>query len=258
MPLSLQSQWPPGALRKTIAQNEQPLLAEIATVLAGNAAAVVGHTVGGADLQEGDPNHAPRNPSGDVGHDHSGGEFGRPLFRSVASFHLDDDQTLSVHVAGQTTTFILDTPTAGADADNSTEDRRPILYAWVPPCAGAGAYVDLGLNVVGDYSASQGATAMQAGDVVKVRFTQLHRALLAVAPTDAAGLIAAELTLASPQTSSAGKRMTSTATTSTRLRVVPGSINPIAMSITASRDATAGNRYPWLMLREVELGVYDT
>lgn len=81
--------WPIQGLTRQQIVNNAPANADIPRTLAGNAATLWGHTVGGEWLDDYTPNPAPPAPgTGVPGHDHSGGLFGAPLRRTVAHFDL--------------------------------------------------------------------------------------------------------------------------------------------------------------------------
>ena len=82
--------WPPQHLDESLVKNNAPDNADVVRTLAGNAAAVIGYTKGGAKLDDYTPNPAPRCPGHWLhGHDHSGGVYGYPLRRTIAHFDLD-------------------------------------------------------------------------------------------------------------------------------------------------------------------------
>ena len=242
------SHWPPTAVRMQRTQSCQAGLADIPAQLGANAATMAGHATGGAVVAD-VSNPAPVNPSGDRGHDHSGGYFGRPLFRSVASLCLDTHTAYSSNVLGQTdtTAYYLGVEAAG-DGVTSWSDRHVIFDLWVPPCPPGGAYEDLGLFVTGTYALS----GMLSGDTVTLEARNLHSAIRS--PANGAPL-AFELTVDTP---AAGGLKTLEGGSGERVRVVPGALNAIKVGLKAARTTGGGSRSCGFTLRDVEMGVYET
>lgn len=234
--------FPPAHLGLARVQNGAPGLADIPRTLAGNSATLKGLISGGATVGSANaaPNPTPRNWSGDFGHDHSGGYFGRPLLRSIATVHLG--QIAASSIAGATLDEVQP-PTAGADATTRSLVRGPSV--WVPPCdPHCGAYRELGVTIRVEIV----STSLEAGDVLTVGVIdytttareRLARADLVILDRDSTGVRVAE--------SGAGAK----------LRAIPGALNSIGFLVSISRDGTAGDRTATVRLLDLELGVFES
>lgn len=234
---------PIAPVPRSMTRNNKDALAEIIRTLAGNVATMHGHLNGGATLDADTPNPAPLNPgSGLRGHDHSGGIFGRPLFRSVASWALDTHESYSSNITPQ------QTPTEfsfEAEADAELNTVTPItLMGWVPGCDPSdGAYQNMALRVLWFVSATSGA---RAADRLDVRIAN--------------DLIPGVVTrLGVTGLNSTGSKIGESASSADeRLFVVPGALNPLRVSLQLITNATAGTRQITARLIALEVGVYST
>lgn len=234
--------FPPTHLSIERGQNGAPALADVPRALAGNAASVKGLLSGGSTVGSANaaPNPSPRNFSGDYGHDHSGGYFGRPLFRSVATVWLSPIDADSV--AGMTM-LEASTNTGAAGATTRTVAAGPTV--WIPPCdPNDGAYRDLAVVVRLEII----STSLEPGDVLTVtiinntanRRGRNSEATLVILGEDSTGVKVAESGVSS------------------RLRCVPGMLNELSFRFTADRDGTAGSRSAIFRVLDLELGVYES
>lgn len=243
------SRYPPPVLTKRWTQNGEPNYADIAQQLTGAAATIVGHIDGGPDLAN-TTNTAPRNPSNELGHDHSGGEFGKPLFRSIYSIHFDDFTEYSNRFEGLPSPITL--LTGPGDADETTTQTLPWEFlVYVPPCPlVGGAYVDMGLVIGLEYDGNNGTQAMAAGDTVKLRLIADHRDLVQGA---GGHRTIVDLTLGSPSVNGF-KRLES----GDRLKwILPGQVNPMRLKLVADRGPGVGARFPDVKLLNLEIGVFE-
>ena len=237
------ARWPPTPVPYARGQNEEAGLAELLMQTAANTASIVGHTVGGQRLVDAD-NPAPINPSGDFGHDHSGGEFGRPLFRSVASISFAPVVS-STYLAGPARSVRLHVTDMAGSATN--QSNAPQVLVWVPPCdAKVGAYVWLGVAAALNLE----ATALVSGDAIEFVVRSRHPRLAALEGAER------RLTVSSP--TSTGSKVVTSSTSADRLRVVPGAMNPIELLARVVRTSGGSNRGCRLRVDELELGVHST
>lgn len=149
--------WPPIPLPIRATQNNEPASSQIIARLSGNAAGLVGYINGTTTISDA-PNTLPRSPSGQLGHDHSGGEWGQPMYRSVACMYFNRTANASVD--------------AGPEQYISTQPFSDVIYQdrtyriWVPPCDKTyGAYRKMHVRVHAKYESDLG-DGMQAGDSV--------------------------------------------------------------------------------------------
>ena len=84
------SEFPPYQLATDDARSDEDLLSEKLAVTAGNTATLWGYVTNVEDFADDQGNPCPPAPgTGAPGHDHSGGYYGRPLFRSVFTLNLN-------------------------------------------------------------------------------------------------------------------------------------------------------------------------
>lgn len=234
------SRWPPIALPIKAGQNLEPAYSELIAVHAGNLATLYGH-INGGETVGGEPNAAPRNPSGDFGHDHSGGDFGRPFFRSVCTVTCDNGNVSGGTAIAEGGAAVYLTIANGADSEETISNTHEIPF-WCPPCDPvSGAYLDLGL-----YARVQlRTTALLAGDTLTLRVW--------VQTSDDTPQVTT-YTLSAPN--STGTKDVSSGST-TRLRCAPGRVNLLHLQAAVDRTTGGSSRGAQLYVRELELGVYS-
>lgn len=238
--------FPPLPFRTLSCRSQQPAIAEIAARLGGNLTTHVGHVVGGDDVA-GTPNPAPVNPSGDRGHDHSGGDYGRPLFRSVATIDFNGG---AFDLVGWTPGPRAHQKTHSATAGGTTtrELHTSTIAVWVPPCdpqPEVGAYAWLGVGV----SINLTATALGASDTAAVLVRNLTR-----------GLPVTEVSvgIGGALTSSPAELWAWSDANAERLPASPGRMNVLQVSTSVTRAAGGSSRGCTLRLDALELGVYSS
>lgn len=244
MPL-VRSSWQPLPLVMEKLSSQQPGIAEIAARLGANTNMHAGHAVGG-DLLAGEANPAPVNPSGDYGHDHSGGDFGRPLFRSLATIGL------GAGGSNDTANMLLGTAavrheheSVGASVD--TRVGGPPVRLWCPPCDSqqdVGAYAAISVAARVEIE----STNLISGDVLFLRVLQA---------TPGFGGVEVDVPLSSGSILSTGWiRMQSTSLT--RLPMAVGRLNTLQLSTVIERTGSGSARSATVRVDAVELGVYST
>lgn len=241
--------FPPQPVPFAKAQNLKPGIAEIVQQSAGMLATLEGHSQGAA-LIGGASNPVPLNPSGDRGHDHSGGEFGRPLFRTVATMTFDDGRTFnsSAMEPGYRAPGAIYVPDAADGLTNAS--RRIARHIWVPPCDPVeGAYVSLGVAVA---LYGSGLTHLDVSSVPIVGDVATLRVWRAVA----GAFVVAELDVTSPAV--AGQKYVASSGVSTRLQMRPGAWNEIVFELELARTTGGSTRGMDAWLLEAELGVYES
>lgn len=245
----LTQRYPPTPRPYASGQNLEIGLAELIQQSAGLGATLEGHT-NGSGLVVGVANPAPRNPSGDFGHDHSGGEFGRPLFRTVATVTFDDGATFNATpILGGTKArpFVPD----GADG-TTNRGAQVSRWIWVPPCDPVnGAYVSLGVAVALYASGSNHADVSSgpiSGDVVTLRVWRRNEG--------SQGQVVAEFTIGTPTVT--GQKFVESSDASTRLTMKPGALNEVVFELEMARTTGGSTRGFDAWLLEAEFGVYES
>lgn len=245
---TVQTTWPPYPTLHSRSQNLEPLENEVVRNPAANLTLLEGH-INGAERVGNIGNPAPLNPSGELGHDHSGGDFGPPLFRSICTVHSDGGETYSSNVAGVTEPNVLvllqffEALALGKVGARSSPVHE--FHPWVPPCVPlTGAYQNLSVCAV---LTSDGA--LDAADSVWLRITNEHR-LLRKAGGDYPYM---KLAISSPGAS--GVRTDSSGSTE-RLLTVPGGINPLKVELEVDIHNSGSPRTPYFQLLHLDLGVY--
>lgn len=242
------SPWPIYPSRLSSVQNEAPGLSEIARRISGNTATMVGHATG-ADRIVDIGNPAPLNPSGDRGHDHSGGDFGRALLRTITTWQFGRrDEFTSPGLADDTAFMHIAFP-ADAGGVTSIFDHPITLPFWVPPCQPGAAYDNLGISAVVRVTSASGT----AGDTITLRITNRHPGV------QIATVVASSPTATLPSVGAnavANTHLESGATS--RMRVLPGAVNVLVTRWSLIRVAGGGLRAAQIRLVELELGVYVT
>lgn len=234
--------YPPRMLYHADTRSQAPCVAEIGALLGANLTTHKGHSSGGVLIGD-TPNSAPLNPSGDYGHDHSGGEYGRAIFRSIATLDFGGGAYGSNMLVG---------PRAYAVEHEAVAASVPTLVGggtfriWVPPCdpaIGVGAYAALAsLSLVEIVS-----TALRAADVVTLQ-------LLQVTPRAPSAEVSIEL---DGDPSSTGY-LQGTSDAGELLPTLPGAFNTIQWRILVDREGAGSPRGALFRLDDLELGVFST
>jgi len=211
-------------------QNGQTGYSDVLAVPAANAATLADHIDGLGTYG------MPVNPSGEHGHDHSGGLFGRPMFVSVASMTLHGAQgtTGVVYPAKFYQLWIENAP-----GGTTTVDDGPTVPIWVPGCDPiVGAYVRLAVRL----RVNLVLTGLQSTDTLEV---------VAKINDDSY-----TFTLTNPHTT--GVQIFASASTAQLVGTLPGATNNIMISAKAIRVAGGASRACTINVEEVEFGVYQT
>ena len=134
--------------------NNAEMLADIPRILSGNALAQYVHTFGNPDI-DADTRalDSMRSPSGAFGHDHSGGNHGRPFRRSVFSYSRNYRDNLGTSNSEeynanlkQYSTTMTDVYFSETAPDFLTKSSSSSIAAFVPPCDVRGAYNELSFS----------------------------------------------------------------------------------------------------------------
>lgn len=127
-------------------RNNADAIADVPRILSSNALINSVHTTGNPDL--GDGQTAPVtmiSPSGNYGHDHSGGVWGRPFRRSVCTMSFDNSETYGGDFIGGG--FISNAYFAAVSPNTTVDAYCGEFNIFVPPCDPlAGAYNLLGVH----------------------------------------------------------------------------------------------------------------
>lgn len=238
--------YPPRMLSQLQTRSQQPCVAELGLQLGANLTTHKGHASGGALIGT-DANPAPVNPSGDIGHDHSGGEFGRPFFVSIATLDLAggigaSDDSVNV-ITGPSTTRVVH---AAVAADIPTVVMGGVLRLWCPPCDKAistGAYAALAAMARIDLE----ITALRAADVITL---QLRQGTPGLPGATASIVLTGSTTATGIQVAIAGS--------DALLPMLAGAMNTITWSILIARENAGSARGATLRLDSLELGVFTT
>lgn len=226
--------WPPTQHDVERQQSGQPMLCDTARTLSANNA-IYEAWINGQGQIVNQPSPV-KNPSGSFGHDHSGGIYGRPLFRTVATIDLASTGFTGASLTTNPNLLEIQTD-ADTDANQSLEysPRWPI---WIPPCdpGETGAYTNCGLA----FSYEQTSTV--SGDVVT--FT--------IRNVSAGG--SAAFTLTEGASTSDFVYSTSVAQT---LPCIPGAVNILQCILDVDRQGTGSSRVCYVLLYQLELGVYS-
>lgn len=242
--------YPPTPVAYRRGQNLEPGLAETVQQSAALCATLDAHVQGVTSIAA---HAAPVNPAADLGHDHSGGEHGRPLFRSLAAVTFDDGRTFnrSPVLPGKGS---LDGAIHVRDSLPGATNRSAhtaSAWLWVPPCDPAeGAYLRVGLSVSLYLAPLQFQAGISgppiAGDVVTLR---VWRAV------EAATYPVALFPISNPN--APGPLQFSTGGPAERLHLQPGAWNEILFQLQMRRGPGGGERGLNAWLLEAEVGVYE-
>lgn len=264
-------------LNRKATQSEAPGLADIPQALAGNSATLKGHIAGGAAVVD-VVNPAPLNPSGDLGHDHSGGSYGRAHYKSIATISFDDSSTFnSSKFAWDTNPGAIGSanwadsgdyirplrlePESGQPGDTTYTTGKGEFQIWVPPCdLKRGAYLNCSFSVVFAYipesfwTQGGGGTPMIGADEVYIYLRNLHPQAQSNDPNISGFRYAGQAgPVVAPQNQdikfleSAGNML-----------LFPGQINPLSWRVKQVLDPGGGGPRACLVQPlHVEFGVYD-
>lgn len=234
----LTARWPPYPLPFQRGQNCQPGMSELLAQSSANLATLYGHINGGATVG-GTPNPAPINPSGDYGHDHSGGDFGRPFFRSVLAVTMDGTSAVAGVMARGAGNYL----TLPEDEDSRvTSSGLHEIPCLVPPCDPVhGAYVRLGISL----RVRLQSTALIAGDALTLRVWSQW-----------SGEEPQKVTLEVPAPQTTGDKQIEGGE-EMRIRVLPGAVNVLHVQAKVARTTGGSARGAQIYVRELELGVYS-
>lgn len=241
---SAHSPWVPSQLINTRTKNGSGAIAEIPSTLAGNTATMLAHLLG-SGLSDNSQILPPKNGMGSYGHDHSGGVFGKPFYRSIARFNMDAFTSYNAEFSDGSAENKFAFDSKGANVTSSL--TGPLLHFWVPPCDPVnGAYVNLGIVT----SFKIRSTTLVTGDSIDFRYKVWTRG---IASENAPQIT----TITKTVPTSAGFYLATSGSTQ-KLRVKPGAVNSVQLEMRVVRDATSGNRTAEVHWLEHEFGVYAT
>jgi hypothetical protein len=231
--------WPPTQLPIDRAKHGEPMLSDVVRVPGANVSAYHAHTMG-LDTVGTSAAQTPINGFGSRGHDHSGGDFGRPLFRSIYAATLDP--------GGQVSANIVATNRVGRvvlNGDPGTTPKEQIthpLFVWVPPCPAGGAYDNCGVHIVAEVV----STTLTASDEMTVRLRNLFPGYQR----------AVSFSVSSPN--STGEKLFESRSNSERLELIPGALQAIRLEAEVALDGGGSNRGVTIDFYEIEIGVYES
>jgi len=179
---------------------------------------------------------APLNPSNEPGHDHSGGYFGKPIFSTVGSttLHGAQGETGVIYPAKFYQIYVENAP-----GGSTTIDTEPSFPVWIPNCDLAdGAYALVGVRL----RVNMIATGLGASDTLDLT---VH-----IAKNEYT------FSVASPNTT--GVQYIGSSSAAERVATVPGAVNNVYLSATATRAAGGAVRGCILNIYEIEFGVFST
>jgi len=227
---TVHSRMPLAVTPYTRLQNGKAGYSEVLTVPAANTATMADHVNGLGTYG------APLNPSGDVGHDHSGGYFGRPMFISVVSTTLNPNITTTGVV--QPAKFYLLGAENSAGGTSTLLNGQPVPV-WIPPCdPKSGAYVQMAVR----FTARVWTTTLVSSDTVSI----------IVKVNDDSHTFS----LSNPHVT--GVRTFASSSSSELIATDPGAVNNVSFSTNVVRAAGGSSRGFGLYLEEIEFGVFST
>lgn len=235
--------YPVGLLQRARTRNNKDALAEIPATLAGNIATLRGVILGGDTLDADTVNPAPLNPgSSQRGHDHSGGLYGAPLFRTIASWNFDDHASITANITANQSPNEFAIEAAASETIYTPTAFLPLML-WVPGCdpGERGAYQGLGVRTVWYIEATSGGSS---GDRLKLEVENRRTGT--------------KVTLETSGTTSTGTKITASADDGERLHIAPGELNHLIITTIFKASAVAGSRVLTARLIALELGVYAT
>ena len=227
---TIHSRIPPSPLRPARAKNGQPGYSDLLLTPAANAATMADYVDGLGDYG------MPPNPSGDYGHDHSGGYFGKPIFRSLftSTLHGAQGETGVVYPKKHYQLYIENK----AGGVTNTE-IGPSIPLWIPNCPMIdGAYVSLGVRM----RISIVSTTLTASDTLQIIVNLSQNSYT--------------FAVSSPNTT--GERYIGSASASETVNTVPGATNEAFLTGKAIRASGGSLRGCVINVHELELGVYST
>lgn len=241
--------WPPFPLPKTTMQNLEVGIVEVLRVAAVDTALITGHTFGDTELASGVPNAAPLNGHGEPGHDHSGGEWGRPFYRSLATMCLDNFNTYdSAGFESGPAPFAHGHENA-AGGDTTSIPGSWEVPIWVPPCDPEnGAYRELGIHLTFNVS----VTSLVAADKIIWRFKQETPGMRTPRGTTI------RASLQGTGYNSTGQYTLSSSGAASRILMLPGAMNVLSLQSDIVRDSGGSSRAATFQLIDLEFGVYET
>lgn len=129
-------------------RNNADAIADVPRILSANCVMNAVHATGSSAISATQTApHSMISPSGNYGHDHSGGVWGRPFVRSIATMNLGASEFYSSNFIGGHEVFrahFTDVPSDTSDTSSAGEG-----YIYVPPCDELkGAYNVLDLFLV--------------------------------------------------------------------------------------------------------------
>lgn len=230
--MTVTQRYPPFPVAYRRGQNLKPGLAELVQQSAGMLATLDAHTQGASSIAA---HAAPPNPSGERGHDHSGGEYGVPLIRSVASVSCSG---ALADVFGDSGRQALSVPGA---AGGETNRSQPVsVFEWVPPCPPVdGAYLVVDWFAAVRYR----ITNLASSDIVRLLLWNLS-------VSSASPAVQVELDLPNDT----GTR-TAWSDSDTRLPLAPGRLNVLGVQLEVDRNAGGDVRWLEAQLDGLEFGV---
>lgn len=275
------NKWPPMALGKQATQNEEIGFADLPQTIAGNAATMKGHVAGGSVVVDA-PNPAPLNPSGDYGHDHSGGSMGRPFYKSIATISFDDlgvyNQSKWSGSSGDTAPDLLNIaadansnnfnqplrlePEAGQPGETTYTEGKGEFQIWVPPCdLQRGAYLNCGFSLTFAYSPQSFWTVTSPGtpiigaDEIFIYLRNLHPQAQPADPNVTGFRYAG---VVGPVVAPQNEEIKFLKTTQGEMVLFPGQINPMQWRVKQVLDAGGGGvRACFIQPLHLEIGVFD-
>lgn len=267
------NKWPPMPLNIKETQNEEIGFSDIPQTLAGNAATIAAHVLGGETVV-GVSNPCPKNPGGSFGHDHSGGDMGRPFFKSIATISFDDGSFFNRQKYGfDTGTGIDDNLIGSAIISDANRFQNPVVLQseggspgdsnlrsierqyfslWVPPCdLRRGAYLNCAFNLTIAFVPISNVTSnpLLAADTVNILLINDHSSI------EATGFempVSGRADVSSPYNEEIRY-----VEGDPGLVLVPGRINPFYFELDVSIVGGAGPRACEISILDLEIGVSD-
>jgi hypothetical protein len=239
----MRGSFPPLPFPMTKLSSQQPATADIALRLGSNTNMQAGHVDGGQQLAS-EQNPAPRNPSGDYGHDHSGGQFGKPLFRSVAVLPLVPNYDASNFLPGPAA---VRHEHGNAGASIATRVGGTPLQVWCPPCdpqRDVGAYAVLSVSARIEVE----TTALISGDTLK---------LVVIQATPGGPITEVEVPVADGSLTSTGYLRMTSDIRDVAVPMAVGRMNTLSISTKLTRTGSGSSRGATFRIDAVELGVYS-
>ena len=247
MPL-ITSPWPPQPLDRAHTQTDADLVMEHARVSGGNAATLYGYLTGVEEVGDNTPNPAPPAPGHGLRcHDHSGGDFGRPLFRPIWAHSGGEGQAYAGgNLSVQANAWVF---FEGGLIDGALEVTDGLNFSpfgvQVPGCdPEIGAYAHLGVQGKAYWGSSN---TLVTGDVVTFNlynFATGHKVSWQLDET----LSSSSEDFASDNTNDPSEL----------LETVPGELNLVRAYFEVNCAGSGSSRAVEVELSELELGVYET